>query len=165
MPSQLNTDAFGRLSDRLKALGELDYGPLAEVWGAIIEEDNRRGVLQGLDGWGRPLVPIAQSTRRHRKSAMGAADPNAPPLIPAWERSRVISAFTSGWIWERHGSVQKYTVIGAWENVFTSSSGVQFLPFHFRGEGKLPRRDLAHLRPDGVAAARRALRAFVEGRL
>lgn len=166
MPSQLSTAGFDRLSAKLRALGEIDYAPLAEAWGGIIEVDNHDGVLAGLDGWGRPLHALAPSTIKHRKSAMGEADPNAPPLIPAWERSRVISAFTSGWTWQKLGQGrQKYVVIGAWENVFTTKKGVQFLPFHFRGEGHLPRRDLAHIRPDGLKAARAALRDFVEGKL
>jgi indole-3-glycerol phosphate synthase len=40
-------------------------------------------------------------------------------------------------------------------------NGIPFLPFHFRGEGSLPVRDLAHVRPTALAKAREALRAFV----
>jgi hypothetical protein len=45
----------------------------------------------GLDRNGQPLVPIAEYTRDHRKSAMGWPDPDAPPLIPAHELSRTQS--------------------------------------------------------------------------
>jgi hypothetical protein len=43
-------------------------------------------------------------------------------------------------------------VVGAWEDVL-SKQGVPFLPFHFRGEGRLPVRDIAGLRPAGYAEA------------
>jgi hypothetical protein len=134
-------------------------------WEAILTEDNRQGLLAGLDGYGKPLVAIADYTRRHRKSETGTADPNAPPLIPAWERSRAIANFRTAH--GREGSNQggklvmgHWWAIGAWENVL-SKSGVAFLPFHFRGEGRLPVRDLAHVRPAAVRAARENLRDFV----
>ena len=56
----------------------------------------RRGkeILAGLDKDGKPLKPISKETREHRKSAMspsGKGDPNAPPLIPASQKSRTYS--------------------------------------------------------------------------
>lgn len=48
----------------------------------------------GLDKNGEPLRAIAPKTRKYRRSAMtpsGKGDPDAPPLIPGWMKSRTIS--------------------------------------------------------------------------
>jgi hypothetical protein len=45
-------------------------------------------LAQGLDRNGQPLVPITEATRKNRMSAMGPADPDAPPLMPAYAVSR-----------------------------------------------------------------------------
>lgn len=168
MASQLVTTGLDRLDARLKSLGTIDYTPLMQDWQIVLEEDNREARLAGVDGWGKPLAPIAESTRKHRRSITGNADPNAPPLIPAWAASRVIANFrtargrdTGGRAGLAGGS---WWALGAWEDV-VSKKGVQFLPFHFRGEGRLPRRDLAHVRPSAVKDARVLLREFVKDRL
>jgi hypothetical protein len=52
---------------------------------------------QGLDKDGKPLKPISQYTREHRKSAMtpsGKGDPDAPPLTPGFQKSRTRSLLT-----------------------------------------------------------------------
>lgn len=46
---------------------------------------------RGLDRFGRPLAPISEYTYNNRRSAMGDADPDAPPLTPAYELSRTRS--------------------------------------------------------------------------
>jgi hypothetical protein len=74
-----------------------------------------------------------------------------PPLAPRGEGSRVIThyrtanGYDAGW-WQ---------AIGFWDRV-VSRNGVVFLPFHFRGEGRLPKRNLAGVRPWGMAKARAA---------
>jgi hypothetical protein len=48
----------------------------------------------GLDKDGKPLRPIRPATRKHRRSAMtpsGKGDPAAPPLMPAFQKSRTRS--------------------------------------------------------------------------
>jgi hypothetical protein len=48
----------------------------------------------GLDAQGDPLKPISAATRKNRRSAMtpsGKGDPAAPPLMPAYQKSRVRS--------------------------------------------------------------------------
>lgn len=42
----------------------------------------------GLDAGGAALTPVSEATRKHRVSAMGPADPNAPALMPAYAVSR-----------------------------------------------------------------------------
>ena len=66
-------------------------------WGWVVElgiKAKGKEILAGLDKDGKPLKPISEETRKHRKSAMspsGHGDPNAPPLIPAWQKSRTYS--------------------------------------------------------------------------
>lgn len=56
-----------------------------------------RDLAKGLDAKGEPFKAISRKTRKYRKSAMtpsGKGDPNAPPLIPGWQKSRVRSLLT-----------------------------------------------------------------------
>lgn len=55
----------------------------AKVW-----EDSRAA---GLDRFGKRLAPLSAYTIKHRRSAMGTADPHAPPLTPAHGASRTRS--------------------------------------------------------------------------
>jgi hypothetical protein len=51
-------------------------------------------LAEGLDAEGEPLRPISAKTRKYRHSAMtpdGKGDPAAPPLMPAYQKSRVRS--------------------------------------------------------------------------
>jgi hypothetical protein len=56
-----------------------------------------RDLAKGLDKDGLPFRPISEETRKRRRSAMtpsGKGDPNAPPLIPGWQKSRTRSLLT-----------------------------------------------------------------------
>lgn len=51
-------------------------------------------LAEGLDAHGDPLKPISAKTRKYRRSAMtptGKGSPSAPPLMPAYQKSRVRS--------------------------------------------------------------------------
>jgi len=53
-----------------------------------------RELAAGLDAQGEPLKLISARTRKNRRSAMtpsGKGDPSAPPLMPAYQKSRVRS--------------------------------------------------------------------------
>jgi hypothetical protein len=53
-----------------------------------------RELAAGLDKDGKPLRPISEYTRKHRRSAMtpsGKGDPAAPPLTPGLQKSRTRS--------------------------------------------------------------------------
>lgn len=52
----------------------------------------------GIDRFGFPLVEISEYTREHRRSAMGWADPDAPPLTPAHGLSRTTSFLRSRYV-------------------------------------------------------------------
>src|SRR5215218_703390 len=63
-------------------------------WRAVVElglEAKDRDLARGLDAHGRQMAAISSYTRKHRRSAMGHADPNAPPLTPAYGLSRTRS--------------------------------------------------------------------------
>lgn len=56
---------------------------------AAAEWDKSR--RKGLDRFGQKLAPISEYTYNNRRSAMGDADPDAPPLTPAYDLSRTRS--------------------------------------------------------------------------
>src|SRR4051794_23775684 len=65
-------------------------------WAEVVKlgkEAKDRELAAGLDRFGSPLARIAASTRAHRRSAMGPADPDAPALTPAYGLSRTRSLF------------------------------------------------------------------------
>lgn len=69
------------------------YGWVLEI--GLRQKD--RDLAKGLDKDGKALKAISAQTRKYRKSAMtpsGKGDPNAPPLIPGWQKSRVRSLLT-----------------------------------------------------------------------
>jgi hypothetical protein len=79
-------------------------GQSAEVrlmfYGWVVElglKAKDRDLAKGLDKDGKRLKAISPRTRRYRKSAMtasGKGSPKAPPLTPAYERSRTRSLLT-----------------------------------------------------------------------
>lgn len=137
-----------------------------------------------LEGQGQKLTAAQKNTNspRRRTGVFGGFGPIAaglhnnltsseyhrldgPPLAPRRQFSRVITNLVTGYIEPRGGSVI-WTAVGAWQEV-VSVKGVQFLPFHFAGAGRLPVRDLAGVRPEGRAEARRTavnwMRLLVRG--
>lgn len=78
---------------------------------------------------------------------------DGPPLAPRKQFSRVITNLTTDY--ERAAGGGAWTAYGVWIDV-VSVKGVPFLPSHFRGSGRLPVRNLAGVRPDDMAKARRA---------
>jgi hypothetical protein len=78
---------------------------------------------------------------------------DGPPLAPRRQFSRVITNLVTGFIEPGTGG-DIWTAVGAWREV-VSVKGIQFLPYHFSGAGRLPVRNLAGVRPEGRAEARR----------
>jgi hypothetical protein len=179
---------FGQLDATFTALIEFDAMPLMERWADIIVEGNRRGVLAGLDGHNNPMPALqyrdgkGKKTRNRQVGHYGTtvfettgfgphraglhdnlttalySQLTGPRLAPRGEASRVIKNLHTeirnldGGTWE---------VVGAWLQV-VSNEGVPFLPFHFEGDGRLPRYDLRPVRPEDLQFAANALRAFVK---
>lgn len=167
------------LERKLDRMANPDFAPLMEQWEKVIVEDNRQGVLSGLDKDGRPLAPvtyrggIAKPTRRRRNARFGTTagtfkpgsggnlSPSeyrtltGPPLAPRREESRVITNLVT-----RSGRTgTTWHAEAAWADV-VSEDGIPFLDAHFEGR-KQKRRDLRGVRPWGIAEARRLLRAYV----
>jgi hypothetical protein len=147
--AEFSWDGFTDLDRRLGQLAHPDpetVRPLMESWERVIDADNRRGVLAGKDKDDRDLPPVKKRTGKYKGKS-------GPPLAPDGEASRSIANLATGWA---QTSDTQYVAFGAWENV-VSDAGVSFLPFHIRGEGHLPIRDIAGIRSQGVAEAQGAL--------
>lgn len=69
-------------------------------WRWVVEfglKEKDRDLSKGLGADGKGLRPISPQTKRTRKSKMtpsGKGDPEAPPLIPGWQKSRTRSLLT-----------------------------------------------------------------------
>jgi hypothetical protein len=81
-----------------------------------------------------------------------------PPLAPRGAFSRVITNLKLGY--EKSDDGRKWTAFGYWDQV-VSRKGKPFLHAHFTGAGHLPVRDLAGVRPEGQAKARKAIVAWM----
>lgn len=186
-----------RLVKRAQKLERPDATPLMVTWQQIIIKDNRDGVLKGTDKDGKPLAPVTYrpvrvakltlaqrntSNARLRTGRISGFGPAAaglhnnltsseyrkldgPPLAPRRQFSRVITNLQPGYI-EAPANGLIWSAVCVWREV-VSVKGVQFLPFHFEGAGRLPVRDLAGVRPEGRAEARRTavnwMRLLVRG--
>jgi hypothetical protein len=160
--------ALGRLQAKLAVLAHPDPTPLLLQWREIIKQDNRRGILAGLDKDGKPMPPVTYrpkgsplhwGARKQAAKVAASATPahnnltstqyrhlSGPPLAPRGVNSRVITNLLT-----QHGydsSRGVYFAEGAWREV-VSTKGVYFLPYHFAGSGNLPKRDLTGIRPWG----------------
>lgn len=101
----------------------------------------------GLDRYGKPMHRLAASTIANRRSAMGPADPGAPPLQPAHGLSRTRSLLT--------GKATASGVVCWWlVDKHTGATWGAILKHHRAGLGKLPRRDVIGLSPEAKAQVR-----------
>lgn len=109
-------------------------------------------LARGLDRFGRPMVPIAEATRKARRqwdySPMGRADPAAPPLTPCRAASRTRSllryaAYPDGcwffWAYDPH----------------TGRPWGEILDYHRAGGGNLPVRDVIGLSVKAIQQVKR----------
>ncbi len=172
--AQFQWAGFERLQTRLRQIEHPNAAPLMAEWCKIIEDDNRKGVLAGLDKNGNPMIPVtyrpkadvARVTARQRnrgRSEFSGHGPAAsglhnnltpaeyrrlsgPPLAPRGANSRVITNLQTGYGHDSTANV--WFAEGVWFEV-VSIRGVYFLPYHFHGAGRLPVRDLTGVRPQG----------------
>jgi hypothetical protein len=176
--STLDLSGLDRTMAALRSLTNLNATPLMKTWMDIMEADNRRGVLQGLDKDGAPMVavsyrPIPPGPLKTTKAQRGGRRANAraggftggvggnltsyeyrllggPPLAPRDQFSRVITNFKTDYAELRPG----YWQATFWWDDVVNAQGEPFLRYHFdgailKGGGRLPRRDLRGIRPDG----------------
>lgn len=105
-------------------------------WRDLVGKAKDKELAKGKDRHGANLVAIAKSTRDNRRSAMGPADPDAPPLTPAYGLSRTRSLF--------RGRIKGDTVQCFWGSHEGEHWG-KILAYHRRGAGNLPVRDVIGL--------------------
>lgn len=167
-----------RVRDRLERLKNLDFSPLMLEWEAIMEEDNRTGILAGLDKDGRPMLPVTyrptkkpllpnkRQTNNGNTSVMGFGPSSAglnnnltyreyrrlagPPLAPRGASSRVVTNHVtrSG---RRSG---RWFAEAGWADI-VDTRGKPFLKY------LLEDRDIAGVRPTGRQLAWDALHTFI----
>lgn len=213
----LDLSGLDKRLQQLRMVINIDASALMVRWMLVLAEDNRRGILQGLDGFGVPMAPVTYrpktsspirldrvkseklTQRKTLKGQVAAQQKQAwnqhanavaarmrkgqghkakagdfqggingnltsseyrllggPPLAPRSQFSRVITNFKTTYTDPRQGG-KDWAVIGGWDDVI-STKGAHFLPYHFVGSGKLPRRDLRGIRPTGMAKCLDALR-------
>jgi len=205
---QQNKAGFERVFNALFRLETVTnyVGPLLTAWTGVLVEDNRRGVMQGIDGDGKRMAPT-KYRKSLRQTAPGEAGDKffdvrgeafsnvegenefffanlsggeaigfkpgpsgnmspkeyrkatGPPLAPRGPASRVISNYAVRALVEDGGNT--VGVEGGWNDV-VSKKGFEFLPVHFNGSGRLPRRNLVGLRAWGKAQAHKELRAWID---
>jgi hypothetical protein len=114
-------------------------------------EEKDRDLSQGLDKDGNPLAPIKPLTRKYRRSAMGIADPDAPPLMPAWAVSRTRLLLTGQSVDEGGGYAEFY-----WKyDDHTGGPWGQILDYQRRGVGRSKtKRDVIGASADMIARIR-----------
>ncbi|HWE39526.1 MAG TPA: hypothetical protein VG406_23455 [Isosphaeraceae bacterium] len=179
---------------RLDRLVDPDPTDLLLRWREVMEEDNRRGIMGGLDGFGRPMTPVKYRLALASALPQFRAGRSVPkrfrkaPKLP--DRSRLFVDFgglarseyrrlsgpplaprgegsrvISNYA-TAHGeeAAGRWFAEGAWIDV-VSDRGVPFLHSHFVGAGHDPTRDLRGIRPWGRAAIDRATRSWVGSEL
>lgn len=189
MSTTLDLTGLDRIAAGLRALGDFDATPLMLAWELIIEQDNRTGILRGLDKDGMPMIPVKYRPRppgpvKPTKAQRAGARANAKRGVfqgfghfGAGLHGNLLSAeyrLLGGPPLAPRGPFSRvitnlktghgrdgarWYAMGYWEEVI-SDKLIPFLRFHFDGTGRLPRRDLRGVRPAGVARALEALKAF-----
>lgn len=190
MKTFVDLSGLERLTERIRTIENLDPRPLLDHFKILIEADNRKGVLAGLDKDGEPMAPVtyrpvgkpSRLTARQKNYAKGrrgkfagfgskANQPNnnlttaeyrklAGP--PLAPRGAFSRVITNLNLAMEHerDDVGRWCVVVGWLDV-VSVKGRKFLHAHFEGLNGLKQRDLRGVRPDGMAKARKAAIAWM----
>jgi hypothetical protein len=168
----INTFPLDKMITQLVEFESIDFEPLMMEFEAILKEDNDAAAMAGIDGFDMPLIPVTYrpdpkaGTGRVRTpsvrplnnlSSTAYRQLGGPPLAPRGMDSRIVTNFRTGYA--QLESEDAWVVLWAWEDV-VSIEDVAFLGLHFRGQGNLPVRNLAHLRPSTKQRAKKALHDF-----
>jgi hypothetical protein len=127
----------------------------------IVEQDNvekllGRGLLEGVDRYGKPLAPMAKSTYQNPKRGLG------PVLVPRGLNSRFITNFKT--LWQDAGDGLTVLVM-RYVNI-VNKKGQSFAQFHLTGAKKpgtkwvLPKRDVGGITPQGWARIQARFKQF-----
>lgn len=164
METWVNVDGFTEVQAKLDALVDPDVGQILLGLQQVIFLQNRDGLLEGTDRDGAPMVatvreqtpeghwvsyhlPDGRLAKYYQAGRSGDRyeDGDGRPLNPHGLASRAITNLQT--FAEERGP-NEWAAVGEWIGV-ESRNGVEFLPFHFEGAGRLPVRNLAGVRPDG----------------
>ena len=120
-------------------------------------EEKRADIAAGLDAEGNPFAPLKPRTIKYRRSAMGTADKNAPPLIPAHALSRTSSLLDA----RAHAD----HVLFFWRfDAHTEGPWGRILHYHRIGAAALPVRDVFGLSPSCVARIKARVASWWDAR-
>lgn len=182
MPANYEWTGFASLQAKLAKLADPDMTPLMHEWEDILTEDNRKGVLEGVDMFEAPMpelkyregrpMPAATRSGASRGSTTGSFKGSAsdnltnsqyrklkgPRLAPRGEESRIIANYVTG-SGRDPSDRYRWMAFGKWLDV-VDKDGNSFLDHHFNGLGRNPRYDLRGVREWGRNQALAALKRF-----
>ena len=190
MKGYVDVTGLERLINRLQEVRNPQFKLVMLTFERIIVEDNRKGVLAGLDKDGNPMAPVTyrpvgkktavtarQKNNAKGKGKFGGLGPMAAglhnnlssaeyrklggkPLAPRGAFSRVITNLRPG-----HEKISSHVweAYAFWADV-VSQKGKPFLHAHFLGIGQKVR-DLRGVRPEGHEKARKAAIAWMSDQI
>jgi hypothetical protein len=136
-----NFDPVYAMLDRLQ---RPPLGNLAATLREIMIEDNREGLLAGLNANGDPSADLEESTIRRGRGGDG------PPRAPREAGSRVIASYDV----DIQQGEDRLLLIGSW-------SDAPFVRFFDSGTKHMVAREMVGIRPAGQAKIGEALENFV----
>lgn len=158
-----NLEGLVKIRKHLERAAKLDYTPLMEEGARILQQDNIRRSLAGLD-CNDQSMPSTQRERDPKQTQLGAKG-TGKPLDPNREQSRIVANVRVSWT-QNHAAPWYSTL--AWMG-FDSKRGEPILAFHAHTRGHdwpYPKRDvISHPTPTATKKFRAALRAFVRSEL
>ena len=189
--STIDLSGLDRLVERLRRIANPDPTPLMLSWTRIVDDDNRRGVLAGIDCRGNPMAPVIyrpkpvaekltraqknnpkKGARRGEFAGLGSHPAGLNNNLTSSEYRRL-----AGPPLAPRGAFSRVITnlrfrfgepvpglqweVAGYWDEVVTVRGERFLHYHFTGGVNLPRRDLAGVRPAGVERARNAARAWM----
>jgi len=184
MAISLNLETTGRLQKMLYAIQNPDFRNLMLSIEKVMDADHAKGVIEGKDKDGNtmkpvtyrggnavPMSPLVLKRKNRNKETFrnwrfqGPIDRDAndanlstseykkltgPPLAPRGLNSRIIRNYFT------HSGFDGKTYFAEAVLVdILSKKGIPFMQYHFDGEGRLPKRDLRGVRPEGMLKIRK----------
>ncbi len=185
----INPDALKRMAAKLRRAEQgvttADLKQLGDAWSAVMVEDNRIGVLSGIDKDSKQAPPLwyrggfdrILTRKRARKKGFGKSSQvpwyrakgagnnlttaqykkmTGPRLAPRRRASRVITNH----VVKVETGPNRLRVVGGWADV-VSKDNKPFLHYHFEGTGRMDRYDLRGVRQWGLTKALQMQRTWI----
>jgi hypothetical protein len=190
----INTAGIDRVVARLAKVADVTsptvMGPLLRDLYGVIVEDNRRGVMMGLDKFDKPAPPlkyrqgarIQSTTRTIRSGLFGiqelrfkGRDVKRGRMLPnnnlqTWQYKKLTgprlaprrdsSRVIANLRHKENRRVGNTWIVEAYWPEVLTPDGLRLLPFHFEGTGRTPKYDLRGVRRWGTEKARHIARAY-----